>query len=351
MDSPTPPYYLHPRDLNITVSGDGRDLASGYSFLFGGWNNTATRILRGTQTVAETDQVLLPSSATYHGLAHHKWFCLRVEKTGDTISYYVDRKLALQYKDPKPLSGKRIALWTSGNGIMIARATIYDEKKGGVELIPLTVTNDLPAAPVEKLNWQVRGADPTVSLTATAPAKSGEGPAVRAVNVGGGGNFAIAPQIEPFDALQTPKLAFQCRLDTGTEVNLYLRVKGVLHAVQLNGPTLDQDAENTKRMGAAEIAADGKWHDVGLDLAALLKPLYPADASLMVEEIFIGNLARDTYLQAGFGANYPGTSYLVRAFTLRSADGQFARLVEPQLSAPLKVVASRPAATNIDKTP
>jgi hypothetical protein len=338
MDSPTPPYYLHPRDLNITVSGDGRDLASGYSFVFGGWNNTATRILRGTQTVAETDQVLLPTSATYHATSHHKWFCLRVEKTGDTISYYVDRKLALQYKDPKPLTGKRIALWTSGNGIMIARATIYDEKQGGVELVPaaLTVTNDLPSAPAEKLNWQVRGADPTVSLTAIAPSKSEERPAVRAVNVGGGGNFAIAPQIEPFDALQTPKLTFQCRLDAGAEVNLYLRVKGATHVVQLNGPTPDKDAEDAKSIGAVGMLADGKWHDVTLDLAALLKPLYPAETSLTVEEIFIGNLARDTYLQAGFGANYPGTSYLIRGFALRSPDGQIIKRIDPQLNAQSK---------------
>jgi len=130
MDSAAAPYYLHPRDLNITVAGDGRDVASGYSFIFAGWNNTFTRILRGTQTVAETNQILLPPSGTYHGVAHHKWFCLRVEKTGDTISYYIDRKLALQYKDPKPLTGKRIALWTAGNGMMIARATIYYEKVG-----------------------------------------------------------------------------------------------------------------------------------------------------------------------------------------------------------------------------
>jgi hypothetical protein len=333
MDSPTPPYYLHPRDLNITVCGDGRDLASGYSLIFGGWNNTATRILRGTETVAETDKVLLPSSATYHAKAHHKWFCLRVEKTGDTISYYVDRNLALQYKDPKPLTGKRLALWTSGNGIMIARATIYTEKMGTVEMEPgvLTAVNHLVAAPTEKLNLQVRGTDPAVSLSAIAPTTAEEKPAVRAINVGGGGNFAIAPQIEPFDALQMPKLDFQCRIEPGAEVNLYLRVKGVYHAVRLNGPTVEQDAEGVKGIGSAEILADGKWHDVSLNLASLLKALYPTESQLTVEEMFIGNLARDTYRQAGFGANYPGTSYLIRGFNLQSADGRLAKLVEPEL--------------------
>lgn len=334
MDSPTPPYYLHPRDLNITVCGDGRDLASGYSFIYGGWNNSATRILRGTQSVAETNQVLLPTSATYHATAHHKWFCLRVEKTGDTLSYYIDHKLALQYQDTNPLTGKRLALWTSGNGIMIARATIYDEKGGSVEIVPpvLPAANDLATATAEKLNWQVRGADPTVSISAIAPAKAGEHPAVRAINLGGGGNFAIAPQLETLDALQTSKLSFQCRLDPGAEVNLYLRIKGIYHVLRINGPTLDQDVEGAKSLGDATISADGKWHDISVDLAAALKTLYPAETSPSVEEMFLGNLVRDSYRQAGFGANFPGTSYLVRNFALLPSQSGAARIIEPQLS-------------------
>jgi hypothetical protein len=339
MDSAKPPYYLHPRDLNITVCGDGRDLASGYSFIYGGWNNTATRILRGTQTVAESKDILLPPSASYHAVAHHKWFCLRVEKTGDTLSYYVDRKLALQYKDPNPLSGKRLALWTAGNGIMVARATIYDEKGGAVEIVPqaVTVANDLSTVPVEKLNWQVRGADPSVSLSSSAPARSNERPALRAINFGGGGNFAIAPQLGALDALQTSKLAFQCRIDPGAEVNLYARIKGIYHVYRLNGPVLNDDVDGAKSIGDAALSADGKWYDVRIDLANTLKALYPNETSLPVEELFVGSLARDPYRQAGFGANYPGTSYFIRGFSVESSQGAPTRIVEPQLSAPKSV--------------
>jgi len=334
--------YKHPRDINITVTGDGRDLASGYSCIFGGWNNTSTRILRGGKTVAETSQVLLPKD--YQGQAHHKWFCLRVEKTGDTVAFYVDRKLALQYKDPAPLSGRRIALWTRGNGVMIARATIYYAQEVETPPLPTLVSADeglrpVPAERIEKLLWKARDKDTTMRLEAVTAASTGAAtparPAVRAVNLEGGGPFASIAEIEPFDALKTSRLSFDCRLATGTEVNLYLKVKGVPHSVYLTGPAKELELEGTKVLGAATgVRADGQWHTVSLDLAALLKPLYPNDAEIKVEEVFLGNLTRDTYAQAGFGANYPGTNYLVRAFTLRSNDNLLAKLIEPQLRAP-----------------
>jgi len=177
----------------------------------------------------------------------------------------------------------------------------------------------------------VRGGDAAVSLAAIAPAKIGGRSGVRVLNIGGGGNFAVSPQTEAFDALKTPKLTFQARLNKGTQINLYLRVKDIYHAVRLSGPA--QDEEDAKNLGAFAIAADDKWHDVDLDLAAMLKPLYPTDTQLMIDEIFLGNLARDPYRQAGFGANYPGTSYLIRYFALRSPDNKLAKLIEPQLQA------------------
>lgn len=340
MDSANPPYYLHPRDFNITIAGDGRDLASGYSCIFAGWNNTFTRLLRGTQTVGQTNQVLLP--ANYHDTVHRKWFCLRVEKLGDAVSFYVDRKLTLRYKDPQRLTGRKIALWTCGNGIMIARATIYYEREVGFEPTPhlLRAADGLPSVPAENLRWQVRGGDAIVMLDAVP----GERPAVRAVNVDGGGTFALTPQLEPFDVLKMPKLSFQCRLAPGTEISLYLRVKGAYHAVRLTGPS--EETEQAKILGAASaVRADGKWHNVDLELAALLRPLYPKETQLVVEEIFLGNLSRDPYRQAGFGANYPGTNYLVRAFTLRSSDNLVAKLIEPQLRGPLPGTALAQAPT------
>lgn len=358
--------YLHPRDINITVAGDGRDLASGYSFIFGGWNNTATRIMRGTQQVAETTKVLLPKN--YEGEAHRKWFNLRVERTGNTISCYVDRELALRYQDPKPLPGRHIALWTCGNGVMIARATLYYQQEMATEPVPLLIDNrGWNTLAVEKLGWTARGKDASLRLDAvglavplpqrratrvavakTAVAKT---PIVRAVNLEGGGPFAIVPELEAFDALKLPGLSFDCFLEKGAAVNLYLRVKGVMHSVRLTGPAKEMELEATKVLGAVQdVRADNQWHRISLDLAALLKPLYPNDPEIRVEEIFLGNLSRDIYQQAGFGANPPGATYLVRSFALRGTDNRIAKTIEPRLksaSSATRIAAAPPLLPNI----
>lgn len=335
MDNDSPPYYNHPRDINITVAGDGTDPASGYSFIFGGWNNTATRILRRSQTVAESKTVLLP--AKYHDEAHHKWFHLRVEKTGDEFSYFIDGKFVLSYRDAKPLPGRHIGLWTAGNGMMIARATIYYEKEIGLQSVlpPLREASFDSPAPVEKLPWKVRGDDKTVRLDAVPT--PGPELAVRAISATGGGEFSIAPQLDSFDVFQTPRLSFDCRLAPNTEVNLYLKVRDKLHAIYLTGPTAENERDGVKTIGAATVVADDKWHTVTIDMAALLKPLYP-ETTLKVDELFLGNLNRDLYRQLGFGGNAPESEYQVRNFSLRSPDNRVARLLAPELKATQTIV-------------
>ena len=334
MDSAGPPYYLHPRDLNVTVAGDGRDLASGYSCIFGGWNNTSTRLLRGTHTVAETDKTLLPMP--YHPQAHHRWFRLTVEKTGDTIRYYLDRKLLLQYKDATPLDGHRIALWTCNNGMMIARATIYYEKETGVEsVVPaIALPPATPTDQIQQLNWIVRDSDNNVRLEAVTetPAKGAAPghPAVRATNIEGGGAFSIEPQLTALDALKTPKLSFDCKVSPGTQVNLYLQTQGAQYTVRLTG--MGPDVTGTKPLPvAAKVTDDDNWHHVNLDLTSLLKPLYATATTLAIDHLFIGNLTSDPYLQGGFGANGAGSHYLVRNFTLSSPDNRLAMVVEPMM--------------------
>ncbi len=341
MDNDNPPYYNHPRDMNITLGGDGDDPASGYSFIFGGWNNTATRILRGNKTVAETKEVLLPMP--YHGQAHHKWFHLRVEKKGDEFSYFIDGKLALTYRDKNPLPGKHIGLWTAGNGMMIARATIYYEKETGVQSVlpPLREATFAPATPVEKMPWKARGDDKTVQVAAV-PTPTAE-LAVRATASNGGGEFSIAPQLESFDVFQTSKLSFDCRIAPHTAVNLYLKARDKLHSIRLSGPTSDNEREEIKSLGAAPTPADDEWHNVSLDLAALFKALYPEANELKVDEIFLGNLPRDPYQKMGFDGNAPESEYQVRAFALRSADNRIAKLFAPELkAAPLQMAEAKP---------
>ena len=123
--------YSYASDLNITLCGDGRDLDSGYNFVFGGWNDTKTAILRGNQELASTNDKnsLIPRN----GSIHRRWFYLKAEKKGKWLRFYVDNRLILEAKDPQSLTGTRCAIWTWNNGIMIARARLSSSQPGSTE--------------------------------------------------------------------------------------------------------------------------------------------------------------------------------------------------------------------------
>jgi len=135
--------YEYASDINATICGDGRDLTSGYSFLFGGWKDTKSAIVRGDKIVAETSKVVIPRESNIH----RRWFYIRAEKAGNLLRYYVDNELILQYKDENPLPGTRIALWTWKVGVMVARVRISSEG-GQVKEIPGSVTPSMTCATV-----------------------------------------------------------------------------------------------------------------------------------------------------------------------------------------------------------
>jgi len=112
--------YRYASDINAVICGDGADLRNGYNIVFGGWSNQHTRILRNGHTVAQTQSFRFSRK---RGL-HHKWFYMKIQKQGGRIRLYVDNKLALECRDPQPLTGKKIALWTWNNDIMVARVRI-----------------------------------------------------------------------------------------------------------------------------------------------------------------------------------------------------------------------------------
>ena len=112
--------YAYASDINAVICGDGHDLRNGYNFVFGGWRNEHTRILRNGQTIAETRSVRFPRNYSIH----HKWFYFKIQKQGGRIRYWVDNQLALECTDPQPLTGGKVALWTWSNDIMVARVRI-----------------------------------------------------------------------------------------------------------------------------------------------------------------------------------------------------------------------------------
>ncbi len=128
--------YKYARDINVTICSDGSDLTKGYTFMFGGRNNTGTMILRNGVEVARST-AKIPTDMSIH----HDWFSIRVEKLGKRVSFSViryhegradNKKIELAYDDAEPLNGDHVALWTYDNAVMLSRIDISG--KGGTAL-------------------------------------------------------------------------------------------------------------------------------------------------------------------------------------------------------------------------
>jgi hypothetical protein len=117
--------YDYARDINCTLSADGRDVSSGYSFLFGGFDNDHSAILRKGKEVKRTSSGEMNRIPRRSNI-HHRWFYVRAERKGAKLHFTVDggRVVDLEYTDPDPLPGGRAAIWTWDCGIMISRVRV-----------------------------------------------------------------------------------------------------------------------------------------------------------------------------------------------------------------------------------
>ena len=122
--------YVYASDINAVVCGDGSDLRKGYNVVFGGWGNKHTRILRDGKVVADTSKVLMHGSSTQH----RYWYYIKIQKRGGRLRLFVDNALALEYNDPEPLDGRRVAIWSWDNDLMVARVRIAAPRRAPCEL-------------------------------------------------------------------------------------------------------------------------------------------------------------------------------------------------------------------------
>jgi hypothetical protein len=138
--------YEYFADVNCTLAGDGSDLTSGYSFMFGGFNNTKTVLVKGNKVVAEGKWPATRERTSYirAGLPaiiptaqeniHHTWFHVKAQKAGSRLRLWIDDELVIDYMDNDgPLTGDRAALWTWNNGVMVARVTFAADRFGDFE--------------------------------------------------------------------------------------------------------------------------------------------------------------------------------------------------------------------------
>lgn len=87
-------------DLKVEIFGNGRDHASGYVLIFGGWKNTVSAIARldehGRDRLDRRDRKV----------QRGKTYRFRIERRGSLLSWFVDDELFLELDDPAPLHGK-----------------------------------------------------------------------------------------------------------------------------------------------------------------------------------------------------------------------------------------------------
>ncbi len=87
-------------DIKVEIFGNGRDHASGYILVFGGWSNTISIIARldehGRDRI-ENRERKVEKGRTYR---------FRIERVGTVLKWFVDGELLLAFDDPQPLYGK-----------------------------------------------------------------------------------------------------------------------------------------------------------------------------------------------------------------------------------------------------
>ena len=96
-------------DLKVEVFGDGKNHASGYVLIFGGWNNTLDVIAR----LDEHGKDRL--SRKTKSVEQNRDYRMAVQRTGSTIEWYIDGELFMTYRDAQPLSGEQNAYFAFSN--------------------------------------------------------------------------------------------------------------------------------------------------------------------------------------------------------------------------------------------
>ncbi len=353
-----PSYWKSPHekssDLAVTICGDGRNLATGYTVIFGAAMNTCTRLYRRDRMVAETRSPLILFArreiGEEEGLElHRNWFHLRLQKEGGRIRFFLGDVLGLEYEDPSPLPGGRVAVWTVQNGVLIARARVAAADRTP----PVLVLGGAGEFADEALR-NTGGAEITAAIRPDGLADAEGTYAV--TNMRSGGTFAVFPrQNSAWLASANPSggrvpgtsVSFDYSLPAGVKIDLYFDYEGNKHRVVLTGPPETDDfsawlaADVCRVPGTravtvgrfANVQADGRWQHAEFRLLDAMRDLYPDRSAFTISNIALANYSNAEYLFAGFGGNHKGTSYQLRNFRFLAsaktdADATLVRSVE-----------------------
>ncbi|MEW6356352.1 MAG: hypothetical protein AB1696_08510 [Planctomycetota bacterium] len=343
--------YARMGDMNITFCGDGRNLDSGYSFVLSAWDRTWseqwTELRRCGKVVQKSDKFLCPRTREdqsrriavpwmpeYNQRAiHGAWYYVKVRKIGKRIECYFDNELVFNYEDPEPLAGKRVALWTQDNSIVVARVSLsYAAKTMPPVSVPAPKPVPEPAAlentvvtssthpgvlcdfEGDMCGWKSTGLDQGAHLSLDGTTCSEGKQSLKLTNLNAGGDFGVTIPTPTIPLPYVRTFSFDYKLQPDVKVNLYLTLCKRRHFIQFTGD--DYSDENLICLGKiADVKADGAWHTAHFDIAAAVRERYPCQSGLTLDGLEMGNF-HEGYLRAGFGGNPDGAIYHIDNFRI-----------------------------------
>ncbi len=293
-----------PRDLGLSICGNGRSLWSGYTLVFGADNNRSTRLYRKGLLVAETrkesarfpdDFFNNPSRSAFH----QKWYRLGLELSGRRVVFKVNDEVQLEWQDSDPLPGGRMALWKMRGGVLLARVRADAQRVG--PLLP-----------------DLRASAPVVSDAALVAARAGGGgPEIVHLGEGVWRARSLEGRIpctrfngSTVDPNADSIVGFKLRAPKGAGIDLYLEAGSERYRVGLTGPPPSARREELEVnwLGRAKgVRADGRWHEIRLDTGPLWRDYwrrrYPRKAMTRGTRlrVSIGCYAEGGYRCTGLG--------------------------------------------------
>ena len=327
MDLPRSPGYSDPSDVDLALCGDGLNLDSGYAFIYAGWGNRKSAILRKGQVVAQNTSAVFIEPTSHNEAFHRHWFRLRAEKLGNRIRFLCDDQLVCEYTDPDPLPGGRAAMWSAGNNLMVARAQLWYESEKPAPL-PSLPDAPPPVEPVQRPDrtaiadsferdmgeWHTLAKPIAVRLDLDDSTASAGKRSLRITNLRPGGPMVAYALVGGFRASDWPHLSFDYRMPPEVKVDVYLYLGDAWHAVRLTGNT--PDSGSVRVLGDfPDVRADGQWHHAEFDLLPPLQRLYPQRQTFQVDYLAFAS-PDERYLRCGIGGNPMAAAYWLDEFRL-----------------------------------
>lgn len=320
---PKEPGYGHPGDLNISLAGDGKNLSSGYSFVLAGWDNTRSKLMRGSQVIAENtgSEAYFQDAISNNMKWHRKWFYIRAQarravkdgKSGVELRLTLDDNEILRAFDPDPLPhwerGGRVAFWTLDSTLMIARAKV-EAQQMGAKTLPAGLLNDAQGSLVITSKEFERVVVPVPGDGASSAVVTKQKAGWKIQNAASGGIFSVQLGLTALEVTPQSRLEIDAQIPEGVKIDAYIQLGDAMSTLEMTG---NQRPDAMALPLGKMTRAGNKW---SFPLGAALQKRFPNQKAWKLDALSLGARHGDAYRWLGFDGNALGASYQVSGWRL-----------------------------------